>query len=760
MIENWEEIEDRFNKIKDHKPKATKKLNELGDILASAYLINPDKAIYMWDYIVDLNTKEDLDNAKFYVAQVFNKILGRLDKIQAARFIIKSENIVTLFFKNGYKIKGAFHTGSLTILKYYIIIENSENAFNIFKYIVNKFEVEGEKFYNPKYFYKFIEDIIKNIIEIKDKSNAINDFLERCMEIDDEKIYIIIFSYKIQSLSIKELKSIDDIDLKLLYCCEILSQIQLYDLCFSLFPILRYIIDESKIIELWENIILENKSNKIIKPRFGDELILYCSSLALKSKQILDYYINFELYYYIKEYILPLAIINEQWDIFSYIIFKMIALCNDRYKLRDINYLIDWIFRLCDDDTKEWEICGILKKDINSNKNKLIDAFLKGLASASNEKFYSVLVDKVSKNLININKNIKILKKYGISVKNDKRTLFDKLLDLSQKTINSNIKRTNSKDFDLELILNELEREYSNKIKFKEKILENDDICEYLFLYNTTINNLKSELMYLCIINNDLNRALYLLDLLKMTLKFENIDYTTSWEREFYFTIDELINIVNGKGYISFEVDKLKEKIDENCILNIKYIVNISCKYLNKDLSNSLKINLYTILKDYDSEEFQEIINEIQNYVIIYTTEKWPYRGLINKNKHNINTITSIIRISLEMLVIIDKIDIINWILSKIEENKESIKGPNFYGWLRCVFENSYLKKQTCYKLIKANKKIIDILINDKSNISDDINILRAFEQYGTKNEVKKIKEKIILIKGETNFNNANKIWR
>lgn len=682
MIEDWKEIENRFNEIKDHKPKAVKKLNELGNILSSAYLINPDEAINMWNYIVDLNVKNDIDNAKFYVAQVFNKISDRLNEVQATMFIDKSENLIKLFFENGYNVGSSFCKCSLVILKGYIILEQSKKAFNILKYIINKYETRDACFY------EFIERIIRNVIEIKNKTDTVNEFLNYCLEIDDEKIYIIIFSYKIQEITIEELKNINNIDSKLLYCCKILSEIELYDLYFSLFPILGCIINEFKVIELWENIILENKSDKTIKPRLGDELVSYCSKLALKSKQILDYYINAGEYYYIKENILPLAVINKDWNNLSYIISKMIILCKDKNNFKDIDYFLDNMFQLCDENSFAWKIYGISKEDINDDKDKLIDSIIKGLASASDGEFYNVLVDKVSKNLVNINKDVKILKNYGISVKKDKRTLFDKLLDLSKKTINSNIKRTNSKDFNLELILNESEKAYSKELIFKEKILENNDICEYLFLYNTTIYELKAELMYLCIINNNLDKALYLLDLLKNTLKFENTEYTTTWEREFYFTINKLINIVSGKGYISFEIDKLKEKIDENCILNIKYIVNISCKYLNKDLSNSLKINLYTILNDYDSEEFQQIVNEIQNYVIIYTTEKWTSKSVINKNNHNINTITSIIKDSLEMLIIANKTDIINWILNKIEENKDTIKGPNLQGWLKYASKN------------------------------------------------------------------------
>ena len=59
MINILNEIQERFDKIKDHKPKATKKLSELGDILASAYNISPEVADEMWQYIIDLNVSED-----------------------------------------------------------------------------------------------------------------------------------------------------------------------------------------------------------------------------------------------------------------------------------------------------------------------------------------------------------------------------------------------------------------------------------------------------------------------------------------------------------------------------------------------------------------------------------------------------------------------------------------------------------------------------------------------------------------------------
>lgn len=52
MMKNWDEIQKRYNAIKDHKPKAVKKLNELGEILSSAYAIDTKAASNMWQYII------------------------------------------------------------------------------------------------------------------------------------------------------------------------------------------------------------------------------------------------------------------------------------------------------------------------------------------------------------------------------------------------------------------------------------------------------------------------------------------------------------------------------------------------------------------------------------------------------------------------------------------------------------------------------------------------------------------------------------
>ena len=99
MISTWEEAKERFDTIKDHKPRAVKKLNELGEILASAYRMNPQKADEMWQYIIDLNVADNEAFAKYYVTQVFNRMTDLLSDDECADYITLSKERVYLLFK-------------------------------------------------------------------------------------------------------------------------------------------------------------------------------------------------------------------------------------------------------------------------------------------------------------------------------------------------------------------------------------------------------------------------------------------------------------------------------------------------------------------------------------------------------------------------------------------------------------------------------------------------------------------------------------
>lgn len=139
MMTALQEIQERFDQIKDHKPKATKKLNELGDILASAYKISSELADEMWQYIIDLNVDDDVANAKFYVAQVFNKISNRLSPEEATRLISMNPDrvrLMVLYGYDGFKLWDCLDT----LVRGYIPISAVDEAIVCVEYFYEKFD--------------------------------------------------------------------------------------------------------------------------------------------------------------------------------------------------------------------------------------------------------------------------------------------------------------------------------------------------------------------------------------------------------------------------------------------------------------------------------------------------------------------------------------------------------------------------------------------------------------------------------------------
>ena len=96
-----QEIQERFNKIKDNKSKTTKKVTEFGEIFASAYRIDADIADEMWQYLVDANVKDTPENAKFYIAQVFYQLTNQLSDEEASELLALTPERVELMMYMG-----------------------------------------------------------------------------------------------------------------------------------------------------------------------------------------------------------------------------------------------------------------------------------------------------------------------------------------------------------------------------------------------------------------------------------------------------------------------------------------------------------------------------------------------------------------------------------------------------------------------------------------------------------------------------------
>ena len=188
MIRDWDEIISRFDAIKDHKPKAAKKLNELGDILASAYKINAVEADSMWQYLVDLNVADTPENAKFYIAQVFNKLTDRLAPEEATELLAMTPERVQLMVLYGYDGGTMWHCLS-TLIKGFIKLGTVENCMVTVDFYFDKMDR-----LNPGHeqslsvvtsSVRYANELYKEEAQYRD---AVIEFMHQLLEIDNDRI--------------------------------------------------------------------------------------------------------------------------------------------------------------------------------------------------------------------------------------------------------------------------------------------------------------------------------------------------------------------------------------------------------------------------------------------------------------------------------------------------------------------------------------------------------------------------------------------
>ena len=141
MLHTWESIIQKYNSI-GHTSRATKNLEEWGELFASAYIVNADKADKLWQELIELNVATDEKFAKYFVAQIFNAIISRLDAEDAIAFLIRNEKRLALFlqYKCGYQ--GNIVNG---ILCFYIKNEKFEKTSQFFT-LFNAYCNEGKAF--------------------------------------------------------------------------------------------------------------------------------------------------------------------------------------------------------------------------------------------------------------------------------------------------------------------------------------------------------------------------------------------------------------------------------------------------------------------------------------------------------------------------------------------------------------------------------------------------------------------------------------
>lgn len=220
MLNSWEQVEKEYNAIKDHKPRFTHKLAALGEVLASAYLLDKNRAVEMWSYILDMNdinmANPSYDaSAKFYVYYISNKIYYHLTNEQAFDFLWSTPKVKEYYSACRYvNDKTYVNRCSDTIINL-LRIGNHLTAFQLAQNVINELNRHNtsgnpsELFfgYHLKRLYEFAQPIYQCQSY---ESSSFAKYLQALLCFDDNVLSALVCIYHFALLPVLVLKNAPD----------------------------------------------------------------------------------------------------------------------------------------------------------------------------------------------------------------------------------------------------------------------------------------------------------------------------------------------------------------------------------------------------------------------------------------------------------------------------------------------------------------------------------------------------------------------
>ena len=741
MITTMNEIEQRFDAIKDHKPKAAKKLNELGEILASTYKIDPDRANEMWQYLVDLNVTENEKNAKFYIAQVFNKIRIFISAEEATDLVMMTPERVELMLLYGYD-GGTLYSVLNTLAISFLKNENVNNVMASLEYVFEKF---GGIDSGRSEILKATKTILQTGAELlqtnDDYKQIVRELLYEIENLDNDEIS----AYgKIKSilLGISEEQDIEE-------ALDLANEYEFTQEFLDLLWIGRKYLTLEKLENLWQRLV-ENLSEDNLLPipqeyeddeeKYEDSKMKFYVKLVSSNDRLLIKYFENNKDMFFKQCILYEWIQIEEWDkIAEYITRSLMTFDNQNDNLFD-HYYMDMINPfmkgyLMDEHIDQKDKWGRSIKIIDDNNldyfiNALCKASAMSVGCESHEQFHLRIKEFVEKAIGDMN----VFEKYGFTEKIDERTGIEQLQEFALNFIKSG-----KKELDFHMASHELEK-IEDKISDENYALDeprdidyilacDDDIIEFYYKHTRQYFQTKGKMLAACIKHRDVQRALKIIDLLKETQKYDDYNDLNGWENQFKLTIEYCIKEFDS-NYFAWEKDEITPRMIEEC----KQIANMSFSFLSEESVCRIKAEIRKICPEEDGAE--EYIQKLLEDVKIYCTFPKP-RG----KAKNINRMSDEIIESFEILSRMGRIDIVCQIMEQFANVKDILKPVRYDTWLS--FMNRGIKDEDCIKVFRQSRIIYESWLGKNTREWDIKQVAIKINKYGTAEEYEEFKKMV-----------------
>ena len=757
MIASWDEINRRYDAIKDHKPRATKKLKEIGEILASSYQLDPYRADEMWQYIIELNIQDDVTFSKFYIAQVFSKINALLPDGKAVDLLSMRPERVRLMFLYGYEgnnligcaydvigwmlssgdVRGAVEVVS-ALKEKYTIGEDSNTLYVLFgticallvaktRYYVYNFDVHFCIPHNElTEYFSACEDLDDHFIQAISAAHI--SIIDATAEIDVQKAHSVLYSLS-EVASVFSNSSLCDLFLEYLHLQQkVLETEQIESILVDFFNSLdRFIPPQSisypdprfKWIYSWFIKTVES-SEILTKLCFTKEACDYVPSQILMNRM---HERNWKAFLQCLVLGLNQSDENASRSYLSFIkgelsIYQSNRNSPEQTSIVTNNSVVN--YHLSDDHPE------IDKKNIES----LIRTLAKAVLLTSNSVCNKDLVDTLRSFATKETGNVELLNEIGLDVTADNRTEVERFCEYAEMEsdrrplyaidIPNNTVRDRIKNIELET------RTYGMNTG---KILSQyPQIISFLFLHEAHLPYVKANLILGALLDNNYSAAVKCIDYLIETAHYPNFSDKNGWAAEMTFIL--VLTLQTASQRYRFPNEETISQINSFLLQATERCL----PFLSDSDVRRVNTELVKIQPAQDQES--EFVSKMMENVEMYTAASKP-TGYSKRAKSIQNDIFA----GLRTLVQIDRIDTVSQILKIIVENKQYITDYNYALWMVLnVFLGCEKKRLELYSLIP---EVFAKLVADTSK-DNAFSFLKAVGTMGNKSIYRVVKSQIL----------------
>ena len=728
MIKNWSEIQERYDAIKDHKPRASKKLNELGEILSSAYMIDPDKADQMWQYIVDLNVADDIAFSKFYIAQVFNKLTDRMKPEDATAFVAMNPERLQMMIMYGYD-GGTLWRCLDTLMRGYIASDDINGAMVCVGYFYDKFGGINSGYPDISKVAGNVAKVCAEHISRKDHADTAAELLTELGESENDDVNTYVEIVK----AINGIGGPFDYEELLDSALENRHPTEFFDLLWAA----RNDLDEENLRDKWVEYVQNcDENEELPHDYFSEDVENYNKSklkfyvdLEKETDTLLERYFNRSFLYDVEKGIIWSWIECEDWERFTKYIAQLIMnIPEGSFEKAIIKYELD---NYMDEMMSEYHTDRYnrsYKKLIEEHGNGFMNALAKisamTVGCSVHESYHEYIKNYIQQQC----GNLEPLKTFGFDDEVETRSAEERLKEYVLDFLMSGNKIHEPFSTKYTLI-EEARKEELNELLWKKeedgndssndpelemdyRLALDDNIAAFYFLHFPRAYTRRKDLISACVRKGDINRAIELIDMMADTKNNKGYEDLNGWGRQNMLTLKYLIDEYSFDDEDRWDV---KEDITDEKREIVKQLVYRMLPHLSKSSAKELQEKwLYKI--DPQSVETDDYIVNLLKDAEIYTTFPKP-RG--TGGAPNINRMTDELMSCFSRLAEMNRLDVIGVIMEKFANVKDILKPVPFSSWMSCMAQD--LQNSELISFFKQNKGVFEAWLDDKALRDSDI---------------------------------------